>query len=308
MHVFIGQRRYLLVGRPNFFIIGAPKCGTTSVASWLADHHQVYFCPRKEPHFFDADHRLPSGVRDSLSRYEAYFAGATASHRAIGEASTHYLRSKVAVPAILQYSCGAKFIVCLREPVSMALSWHRQLLFEAMENEPSFEKAWELQMARRKGSAVPPLCHEPSHLFYLDVCSVGQQVKRLFERVERARVLVILLDDLRRDPRTVYQTMQSFLGVDNNGRQHFVALNQSRRVPRWVSVLNRHIVDTKRRLGVRAGLGLMRRVVVASSKVPADTISNEFRAHLRDSFREDVLELQEQVGRNLSEWIRPAPQ
>ncbi|WP_423824885.1 sulfotransferase [Salinibacter ruber] len=41
----------LMSAGPNFFIIGAPQCGTTSLADLLAQHPEVYFCPEKEPRF-----------------------------------------------------------------------------------------------------------------------------------------------------------------------------------------------------------------------------------------------------------------
>lgn len=43
--------------KPNFFIVGAPKCGTTSLAHWLAGHPQVFMSPVKEPHFFNTDYQ-----------------------------------------------------------------------------------------------------------------------------------------------------------------------------------------------------------------------------------------------------------
>ncbi len=41
--------------RPNFFIVGAPKCGTTAWVRYLEDHPDVYFSPSKEPHYFCTD-------------------------------------------------------------------------------------------------------------------------------------------------------------------------------------------------------------------------------------------------------------
>ena len=110
--------------RPNFFILGAPKCGTTSLATWLGAHPQVYMSPDKEPHYFNADDRHP-GV-SSLERYEQLFAGAGAEHAAVGEASVWYLYSKVAVANIEEYCQEPRYIVCLRNPVDMAHSLHEQ--------------------------------------------------------------------------------------------------------------------------------------------------------------------------------------
>ena len=111
--------------KPNFFIIGAPKCGTTSLANWLAEHPRVFFSDTKEPHFFCTDGY--TGVK-TLKQYEKLFEDAKPHHLAVGEGSTHYLFSKVAVPNILVYNPDARFIVCLRNPVDMAPSLHSERL------------------------------------------------------------------------------------------------------------------------------------------------------------------------------------
>ncbi|MCB5943633.1 sulfotransferase [Acidocella sp. KAb 2-4] len=111
--------------KPNFFIIGAPKCGTTSWASWLAEHPQVYFSPLKEPHFFNSD--VEYKARPTPKQYETLFRPATAKHQAVGEGSTSYLASRVAVPGVEAHTGGrAKYIVCLRTPVEIAPSSYAQ--------------------------------------------------------------------------------------------------------------------------------------------------------------------------------------
>jgi hypothetical protein len=84
--------------KPNFLILGAPKCGTTSLATWLADHPNVYFSPIKEPGFFSTD--VGNQLVKNPEVYARLFDGAGPEHLAVGEASTSYLISKVAVPTI----------------------------------------------------------------------------------------------------------------------------------------------------------------------------------------------------------------
>jgi hypothetical protein len=73
------------MNRPNFFIIGAPKCGTTSLANWLAQHPNVYFSPTKETHYFNND-RSPTNYHDEYS-YLFMFATARSEQNAIIEGS-----------------------------------------------------------------------------------------------------------------------------------------------------------------------------------------------------------------------------
>jgi hypothetical protein len=84
---------------PNFFIIGAAKCSTTSLAEWLRHHPKIYISALKEPQFFSKDINTLSTIR-TWAHYYRLFQGASPKHLAIGEASVTYLFSKVAVPAI----------------------------------------------------------------------------------------------------------------------------------------------------------------------------------------------------------------
>lgn len=105
--------------RPNFFILGAPKAGTTAMAQWLSEHPDVFMSAIKEPQFFNADHG--GGFEGGLAEYLKLFAAASARHRVIGEGTVWYLYSRVAVKTILDVSPSARFLVMLRNPVDR--SW-----------------------------------------------------------------------------------------------------------------------------------------------------------------------------------------
>jgi len=150
---------------PNFFIIGAPKTGTTALSEYLKDHPNIFFCPVKEPHFFDLD--TSKRLKLNLQTYLSLFAEADpALHQAVGEGSTGYLFSKVAVSEILKFNPNSKFIVMLRNPVDLVQSWHSEMYYEGVEDVVDFEKAWKLEQERRQGRNIPKSCWEPKKLFY----------------------------------------------------------------------------------------------------------------------------------------------
>jgi hypothetical protein len=100
--------------KPGFFLVGAPKCGTTSLHDHLAQHPALFLPAVKEPTFFGADVPLLPAV-GSLDAYVALFdAGAG---RLCGEASTNYLASTSAAREIHDFNPGARIIVALRNPV-----------------------------------------------------------------------------------------------------------------------------------------------------------------------------------------------
>lgn len=289
--------------RPNFFILGAPKCGTTSLAAWLAAHPAVYVPPTKEPHFFNTD-GYP--LTRSQRHYERLFAPAGHGHVAVGEASTGYLSSRDAVPLILEYAPAARFVVCLRNPVDMAPSLHEQRVFEGKEHVADFRTAWELQEARREGRAVAPWCRTPGDLLYDETCRLGSQMRRLYERVDSSRVLPLLLDDMRRDPSTAYRSVLDFLGVPDDGRHDFPVHNaaKERRYP-GVNHVVRLAAAAKRGLGIQRGLGLLNRIDSGNTRERSRApLPPETRGELAAYFETEVLTLSKLLGRDLRHWLR----
>jgi Sulfotransferase domain. len=139
----------------------------------------------------------------------------------VGEGSTGYLRSQVAVPAILRQFPRARFIVCVRNPADMAISLHSHLLRMAVEDQPDFQRAWDLQEARRAGRNIPRLCSEPRSLLYSEVCALGSQLERLYRQVPASQVLVLDLSELAADPAACYRRALAFLGLPDDGRSTF---------------------------------------------------------------------------------------
>ncbi|SRR6056297_999156 len=136
------------IKKPNFFIIGAPKCGTTSLYYYLKDHPDIFMAEPKEPHYFSTD--FSDKFRKVLTRedYLNLFKEAK-KYKAVGEGSTEYLYSKEAVPNILKFNSEAKFIVMVRNPIELVISLHQELFVEMNENIEDVEKAWDLQEKRR---------------------------------------------------------------------------------------------------------------------------------------------------------------
>ncbi|MFO1045948.1 MAG: sulfotransferase [Planctomycetaceae bacterium] len=225
---------------PNFFIIGAPKCGTTALHTYLQGHRDIFLPRIKEPHFYLTD---VDGYPRITSRreYNALFRGATDQHLAVGESSVFYLYSREAVPNILNEHPDAKFIALLRDPVQLVQSLHSQYLYGFFESEQSFETAWGLQEERRRGNKLPDCCSFPDLLQYSQVAMLGEQVERLLEHVPAERVLLIDFDELQNSFRSVYVRTLDFLGVPDDGREEFPRVNGNRRHSKpWLSRMLMH--------------------------------------------------------------------
>jgi hypothetical protein len=292
--------------KPTFFIPGAPKCGTTALAYWLSEHPSIYMSPVKEPiHFY-----APYGDPLPLAQYEELFEGAEARHLAVGEASPQYLSSASAISRILDYQPEAKFVVCVRNPAEMAVSFHNLRTVLGDERVGSFEAAWQLTNARASGRSVGiagPV--DPRYLAYGRVCAIGSQLQHLISCAGRERVYLFVVDDLREAPRQAYLGVLRFLGVPDDGRTEFGIVNpalrlRSRRVQHGLEVVGK----VKDALGVGRNFGLLGWLARANKgNGPYSSPSRAMQEELVSAFEPEVRKLEAILGRDLSAW-RELPQ
>lgn len=289
--------------KPNFFIIGAPKCGTTSLADWLSEHPQIYMPPIKEPMFFNSDFG-EQGI-SNLQEYESLFELAGDKHVAVGEASTFYLNSEVAISKILDYSPDSKFIVLLRKPSDMVISLHAQVC-RGLENQRDFSKAWQLQYDRSKGKNLPPFVKYPELYQYGERCKVGTQIKRLFDLVPRERVLVQFLEEIRDSPETHFNQVLKFLGVSHFRPDGFEIKNarvQIKYAPlKFALNVVGYIKDVS---GIKVSTGTFSFINKFNLKKSENAkIPEEMLDELEGFFAEEISLIEEEVGRVPVEWMR----
>ena len=295
--------------KPNFFIIGAPKCGTTSLSEYLRTHPNVFFTRPKEPRYFANDIYRPL---TEFEDYVALFNKVSENHLAIGEGSAIYLISKVAIGNIKEFAPGAKLIAMIRNPIQMIPSLHSQLLISLNENEEDFEKAWGLQESRREGKNIPKTCRTPIFLQYAYVGRLGSQLERLFQTYDRKLVKVIIFDDFVKSTKNVYEDTLAFLGLPSDGKGEFPKfrankISRSQTVSRFVrrppKPLKSVYFKTKKFFNLGT-LGLFRRIKSMNSKeAKRKTVSQEMKQELVETFREDILLMSDLLDRDLTHWL-----
>jgi Sulfotransferase domain len=201
--------------KPDFFIVGAPKCGTTALAEHLGQHPDIYM-PKKEMHFFGSDLNFGRNFyRRDLETYLAEFDRWNGQTRA-GEASVWYLFSERAAAEIKEFNPQASIIILLREPVSMLYSLYYQFLCDGNEYLPTFEEALAAENDRREGRRAGRLTYLLQALVYRSTVSFSGQVRRYFDLFGRERVHVIIYDDLAADTASTYRQAHDFLGVSSD--------------------------------------------------------------------------------------------
>ena len=113
------------IRKPNLFIVGAPKCGTTAWYHYLQHHKDISFSEAKEPHYFCTDFPNFRWAKTE-EEYLKLFADLPDS-KYIGEASVMYLYSEEAIHRVREFNPDAKVMVFIRAYESFFASYHSQL-------------------------------------------------------------------------------------------------------------------------------------------------------------------------------------
>lgn len=297
--------------------MGAPKAGTTSLAAWLGEHPDVFWSVPKEPFFWSTD--LPAQRRfygfDNRQAYaELYACPEAQSARWRGDASTTYLYSGSAVPAI-EAEMQARYVVCLREPSSLVVSYHRTQVLARNEDEHDLRLAWRRALG---GGQAPDCALDPTLVDYPLIGAQGEAVRRLLTMVPRERVFFVLLDDLAGRPLDVLADLYGWLGVDVAFRPDLDPRNEGGLSVRWEWVhrlANRppaplgKVVTRLRQWSRTTSLPgvLALKSALWVDRSPTAAPSPAMLSELRQHFSDDVALLGAVTGLDLSPWHYPTP-
>lgn len=185
--------------RPNFFLIGTTKGGTSSLDTWLRSHPDVATPARKEMHFFC---RCPNPDLRVANTREEYLAAFPAG-KAVGESSPCYLYYPD-IPDRLAAFSNARLIVSLRDPVERF--WSHYLMNQIYRpRDLTPEQIVEENLATGRTNAIEDL---------YGVGLYGEQLERYMARFDRSRILVLFLEETSVDPDAAMDRIQDFLELD----------------------------------------------------------------------------------------------
>jgi hypothetical protein len=311
---------------PNFFIVGAPKAGTTSLYHYLDQHPDIYMSPLKEPSYFsyevrpeNFEPRLQSQMHTEEQAVRRYVSGSmqhkrfsgivrdwddylrlfAASHHegAIGEASVCYLWSKTAASAIAAHLPHARIIIILRDPAERAFSQYLHNLSDGAVKHSFHEHiAAALRNPANGFSVLNP---------FLEFGLYAAQVKRYLDIFPAEQIGIWLYEETKSRHQEFLAEVLRFLWVDPG-----FALNTSTRhlepqIPRLTG-----ISQTMRRNGTWAKLksltpAPLRPLVrnVAYRKKASVGMSPRDRRFLVDYYKHDIHKLADLLGRDLSTWL-----
>ena len=293
---------------PNFIIIGAAKSGTTALYHYLKQHPQIYLSPIKETEFFAFEGDglnfkgpgdLPRATITNFVDYQAQFQGVV-NEVAIGEASPVYIYSSKAPERIKNYLPDVKLIAILREPVERAYSQYLMFIRDQREPLQDFAQAIEEEKNRKEQGWA-------WGWRYLELGFYYTQLKRYFDIFNSEQIRVYLYDDLKNNPKRVIEDICTFLNVDNtftpdmsfkpniSGVPQNKLLHGFLRNPNVFKDLLKPFLSAKLRKRLRLNL--------QNSNLSKPELKSEVKEQLLPIFREDILQLQDLIQRDLSPWL-----
>ena len=294
------------VNRPDFFIVGAPKSGTTALYLYLAGHPDIGMSKAKEPQFFASDILGHQRRSATLAQYLSNFDHATGKSR-IGEASPVYLASRRAPQEILDINRTAQIIIMVRNPIDVMHALHSQRVFTGMEHITRFELAVDCHETRYWQSG--PFRGEPVLLLgYRETTRFTEQIQRYFEAFGRERVHVILFDDFAGAPGIAYENVLSFLGLRSDGRRDFKIINGNKHM-RSQAVQKQLRCLSKTFWRVECSFpSLCREVRAIAARLnyvyePRPALEAGFRQRLEMEYVPEVGNLGRLLGRSLDHWL-----
>jgi Sulfotransferase domain len=272
---------------PNFIVVGAHKAGTSSLHAYLNQHPEIYLPPNKG---LDLLYRRRFKELDEAGEYLAQFEGAEPG-QILGEVSSVYLhRGREFVEKIKHLFPEVKIIAVLRNPIDRAYSnalWDRSYTQDEIHNLDQLIMTSEQFL-------IPGLYY--THL------------KNYFSCFDRDQVKILLYEDFVENPHAFFAELFGFIGVDQNfspdmsKRLHSGSLQLSG--PYRNLLMKGYSISSSVKLLVpKAMRKFLRKTLYEKSRAPKPSMSNKLRLELINYFHDEVTNLKQLTGLDVSHWL-----
>ena len=285
----------------DFFIVGAPKAGTTSLYHYLSEHPQVEMSSQKEPDYFSDKAIHEQGMYyaknrvDTLDKYESLFVQKESV--VYGEASVSYLFYENVAEDIKKYNPNAKIIIMLRDPIERAFS-HYLMDYRLGLISDSFENV----LAKKSK-------HKNAHLFYqqyIEVSKYAKQIQRYLDFFKKENILFIDYEDFKKNVSKTVDQVYNFLNISTEfvadiNTKHNTFIMPKNKIIRLIY----SFVFLRKILTFLFPVYLVKNIRVLlfkSDKKPE--LLKETRSLLSIIFNDDIKKMEEVLAKNYSKWIK----
>lgn len=270
---------------PDFIIVGAMRCGTTSLANFLDRQPYTAIAHGKELHYFDRQYE------SGLAWYAQHFE--TLAKPIVGEATPMYLYRADVPGRIAGDLPDVKLIAILRDPVQRAQSHYWYRFARGLESMPLLDA-----MMAEEDRMADPATENPAFIAYVDRSRYGEQLIRYREVFPPDRLRVLILEEVDRDPVGELTSLLAWLAPSSPGHEVTSAM--------WPQQDNRHLRFRSQRLRtlVRRTPGALGTVLGAINAVrePYPAPSRAAAAFIRSRLRDDRRVLEDVLGRPVDVW------
>jgi hypothetical protein len=303
--------------KPNLFIVGHPRNGTSSLHDYLNQHPDIFMSPIKEPNYFAKDFQAES---DQFHQKALYFPFRTeksylkrykgwSSEKVGGESSASNLYSKIAFQEIHRFNMDSKIIMSFREPIDFLSSYHSTACFSLGENIKDLQSALAVEAERKKGNYLSKRVITPSWLYYSEFINYSEHLSRYLSLFDRRQIKVLIFDDFKADPAGIYKEILKFLEVDPNFEPELKIVNPFKQNSKWPR-LQHHLIDSPyfRKFlhlilpdSLYAMLANYYLIKARKSEAPQQLIASSVKNELKTRFYHEVEQLSDLLNRNLVE-------
>ena len=276
---------------PNFFIVGTPKSGTTSLFHYLQEHPEVFLPELKEPHFFSCPEvkntYYKTKIVDSKEEYLDLYQE-TESFKAVGDLSSSYLFNKESPKRIHQFNPHAKIIIVLRNPVDRALSHYLMdvnlgyinvPLLEVINNKDTFKQHYQE---------------------YIELGFYEQQIRAYTKQFPDSQIKVVLSDTLYANTAETLKDIYSFINVSTTFITDFETVHNSYTVPRFKALKSLVQSDGLKKMipsGLKSGLKSL--IYKTNAEKPKLEVEKNL---LREIYKKSIVETETLINQDLSSW------
>tara|TARA_B100000795_G_scaffold55418_1_gene36455 strand:+ start:2705 stop:3568 length:864 start_codon:yes stop_codon:yes gene_type:complete len=282
----------------DFFIVGAPKAGTTSLFYYLNKNKGICMSSIKEPNFFSSqDLKIQkiyydSLILDNLKEYERIFTPKN-KQQIIGEASVSYLFYPNVANRIFDYNARSKIIIILRDPVERAFS-HYSMDLRLGHVKQSLDELFDLGLNNK------------DNLFFQQYILLGQyyeQVNRYIEVFGRENICVKFYDELKLDASSFYSDILKFLHQENDHNIDFNQPFNKSKLPsnKFIKWLYSWPIIRKISL-IFLPLSVIEFINIKFFKENNNIITNDLKSKLHSFFLEDIEKLEKLLSKDLKSW------
>lgn len=292
--------------KPNLFIVGAAKCGTTTLYEYLNHHPDIFMCSVKEPHFFsDVKSNNPSDyippkkgekyfhkIINDLEVYLSLFEH-TEHFKYRGEASISYLYDPVAGKRIFEFNAGAKIIAILRNPIERAFSHFKADCMTGVAEYPDDFYKQLLTDWQIKDKKLFTKGH-----FYVELGFYTQQLERYFQVFPNYNILILNFGDFKNNPINTMRKVFQFLEIEENiSFDNLKIYNESKKVRnkflwRLKKMKNSNVLLTD----VSRNMPQVIKNIFYTKNKTNNEIDPKAKTFLEDIYKQELIQLKDKFG------------